>query len=180
MLGASKVTSFRLSFAKRLSGVILDLAAGNGTYHQYFHGDIISLDLTFSQLREVEGKKVCADAAQLPFKDNTFDNVWACSLIHYINADLCDYLHEWIRVTKSGGRIFVHTPNRKSPADVIFRLFHKGWASREKVVRLYTVAELLKYGCVYGEMWFLPILRGFIKAHPRLGHTLILEVRVAK
>jgi len=182
MLGPSKITFFRIEFAQKVSGCVLDCGSGTGEYHKYFNtGDIISLDLTFSQLCNLPGKKVCANAVSLPFQDNVFDVLWACAFIQCIPQDISVYISEWKRVVKPGGKIYILTPNRESPFDFLFRFLHlKNWASYEGTQRLYSASDLAKYGKVYGEIWFLPWLRRLLRSFPSLGHTLMAEIEVKK
>ncbi|MFC1703610.1 class I SAM-dependent methyltransferase [Candidatus Omnitrophota bacterium] len=182
MYGPTKITDFRINFAKNASGRILDCAAGQGAFQQYFSSDdIISLDLSTGQLKNLKKKKVCASATLLPFKDNVFDTVWACGLVQYIRESLEAYLSEWIRVTKHGGKIFVFTPNKISPFNFLCNLLgHKSWDRREGVVRLYAPTELAQFGKVYGEIWFLPFIKNVTARHPRWAHTEMLEITVKK
>ena len=182
MLGPSKLTALRRRFAKKVEGCVLDCGAGTGAYHHLFHTeDIVSLDLYASQLQGVRGKRVCANATQLPFKKDTFDVLWAFAFIQYIKVDLSEFIQEWWRVVKPGGKIVVLTPNGSSPFNPILRFFHlKDWTSYEWITKLYTAVELEQYGKVYGEAWFMPFLQRVLERHPRFGHTLLLEIRVGK
>ncbi len=182
MLGPTWVSSFRIKFARKTSGLILDCAAGTGTYQQFFGSRrIVSFDLHVNQLSNISGLKVCGNAVHLPFKDNIFDTLWACGLVQYIPLPLDQYLSEWVRVTKPDGRIFIFTPNRDSLFSKISPVFgHQHWEELHNVVRLYSVAELRKYGKVYGEIRFLPFLNLLTQRIPSLGHTLMLEMTVAK
>jgi len=182
MLGQSKLTLLRINFAKKVSGCVLDCASGTGAYHRFFNTeDIVSLDLTFSQLKNLKGKRVCADATCLPFRENVFDVLWAFAFIQCIKSDLLEYIQDWYRVVKPRGKIYILTPNRESPVNVLLRFFHlKNWASYEGTRRLYSAKELSRYGKVYGEIWFLPMLCRLLACYPKLGHTLIVEIEVKK
>lgn len=178
MLPPTKITPFRVGYARRLTGKILDCGAGTGAYRSYFSSsDIVSLDYTLSQLRNVPTPKLYADASNLPFKNDVFDGVWNCGVLQYLEGDLRDIINNFIRVTKPNGTIYVLTPNRKSIIDKIKRCLRlPGWASQGPVKKLYSVEELKPFGQVTGEISFLPFLNPLLKAFPGLGHTLMLVI----
>ena len=172
----AKVTKYRIKLAKRLTGLILDIGAGEGDYTPYLNGDIISSDVDFENLERISGKKVVASATDLPFADNTFDNIWSCAVLEHVEIN---FIPEAIRVTKPGGTIYILTPNRNSLYDPIKRLFGYGdWWSNEGHVRLYSLYELRKFGKVWGEVWWAPGLDQIARVLPFLGHTLMLRVDV--
>ena len=176
----SALSKLRIEFASSMSGLILDCGSGEGVYQPYLkrHGDVVSLDLDVDNLRKLDGNKVRASFLMLPFKDNAFDSLWACAVIEHVTEDC---IPEFIRVVKDGGQIAVLTPNRLSPIDLIRRLLRlRTWYSPEGHVRLYSVGELEKYGKVYGEIRFIPILRIFFRKHPRLSHSILLYIQVEK
>jgi SAM-dependent methyltransferase len=173
----SKVTKYRIKCAQELHGRILDLGAGEGDFTQYLKDDVISLEPDFGNLKKITGKKVVGSAVKLSFPDNTFDGIWSCAVLEHVEIN---YIPEAIRVTKPGGTIFILTPNRNSPYDPIKRLFGFGdWWSNEGHVRLYSVDELKKYGKVWGEVWWAPILDQIARIFPLLGHTLMLRIDVS-
>lgn len=49
------------------------------------------------------------------------------------------------------------------------------WGDLENVKRLFSVDDLKRYGRVTGEIRFLPF-ESLFRRHPRLCHTLILEI----
>lgn len=182
MIGPTEQSQFRIDFARRTFGRILDCGSGPGVYQQYFGSkDIVSLDALFSQLETVPGTKVCADAGRLPFKDNTFDCVWSCGVIQYIDVPIEAFLKEWVRVCKPGGKIYILTPNRPSLIDWMkVRLGMKGWASQGPVKKLYSYSELSRFGKVYGEIRFLSWLNKFLWVCPVMAHTIMLEIDITK
>lgn len=182
MLIATQITPFRTFFAKQTYGLVLDCGSGTGEYHPFLGGQrIVSLDITSEQLKSVEGEKVCADAARLPFKDNTFDCIWSCGALQYFRVDIAEVIAEWKRVTKHSGKIYILTPNRDSPFDrVKKRLGMRGWKDLGPVERLYSPSELERFGKVYGEVRFLPFLDRLWKNKPSWAHTLMLEITVSK
>jgi len=161
-----------------MSGLILDCGCGEGLYTPYLKGDVVFLDLDFGALSKLEGKRVQASVVNLPFKDDTFDSLWGCAIIEHVREDC---IPEFIRVVKDGGQVALLTPNRYSPIDLVRRALGMwNWYSHEGHVRLYSVGELRKYGDVYGEIRSLPIFNGLSSRYPRLGHTILLHIRVKK
>ncbi|MBL7139311.1 MAG: class I SAM-dependent methyltransferase [Planctomycetes bacterium] len=175
----SLLTPFRRNWARRLSGRILECGGGIGDYLPYLKGDVTVLDLNLHVLTLLDHpKKIVATCEAMPFADNTFDCIWACAVIQYVHLDT--FLREASRVTRPGGRVLVLVPNGKSPWDVFKRwLGMDTWQSQEGIVRQYTVDDLRRYGTVEGEIRFLP-LEHLFRRLPRLGHTLMLHMKVAK
>lgn len=170
----SELSNLRIEFASRMSGMILDCGSGDGVYHQYLKGNIVSLDIDIDALHKIEGARIIASVHKLPFKDNAFDSVWACAIIEHV---IDDCIPEFIRVVKKGGQLAILTPNRYSPIDIIRRFFRMHtWYSCEGHVRLYSVKELEKYGKVYGEIRFIPILSKIFRSNPRLSHSILLYI----
>jgi len=182
MLPATKITKFRINFAQQTSGLVLDCGCGTGAYQSYLKADkIIGLDFTPSQLENVDALKVCADAAHLPFQKDTFDTIWSCGVLQYLNGTLDEILMNWKKVVKPGGKIYILTPNGNSIIDKIKTCFGiRGWASQGPVVKLYSVKELKSFGSVSGEISFLPFLNRLLRSCPQLGHTLMLEIEINK
>ena len=177
----SKVSHVRKRLALELSGKILDAGCGDDLFGQCLRrvgNKVISLDLDEKAMRGIEGTGVIASCADMPFPDDYFDGVWACALIEHVAEDT---LPEMVRVTRTGGRIIVVTPNRRSPWDPLKHMVGLSiWAQNEGHVRLYSSEELAFYGEVHGEAWFVPHAERFFWRHPNVGHTLILDVRVSE
>ena len=170
----SAVTSFRIKYASTMTGRVLDCGAGEGVYTQYLTNatSIMSVDIDEPALRALGTDYTVAPAENLPFEDNSFDSVWACALVEHIETDV---IPELLRVCKVGGKIAVLTPNRRSPFDPIKKLFgFRTWDQHTGHIHLWTVKELAKYGPVYGEVRFLPLLAWFFKRIPSLAHTIML------
>lgn len=173
----SKITTYRRQCAASLEGRILDCGGGLGDYLPYFHGKVTVLDLELQALRMLRyARKLNAHALHLPFANHSFDSVWACAVVQYLDLD--HFMQEAYRVTISGGRILVLVPNASSPWDKIKKtLGMDSWWDQKGIVRHYTVEDLRMYGKVTGEVQFLPfekLLRNF----PEVGHTLMLEAVV--
>jgi len=184
----SKITKYRISCAKKLHGLILDLGAGEGDYTSYLNGDVVSLDLDFTCLKSVRGLKVAGSALHLPFRNDTFDGIWSCAVLEHVEIN---YIPEAVRITKNGGTIYILTCNRNSPWDPIKRLFgyDDWWSDGRKVrsysageghVRLYSVGELRRFGKVTGEIWWAPGIDQIARYLPIIGHTRMLKIEVTQ
>jgi len=172
----SKVTNYRINCARQLSGKILDLGAGEGDYTKYLNGRAVSMDPDYKNLKEVRGDKIVGSAIDIPFRDDVFDGVWSCAVLEHVEIN---FIPEALRITKSGGTIFILTPNRNSPWDILKRMMGYGdWWSNEGHVRLYSAGELRKYGKVRGETWWAPGIDLLARLFPIIGHTLMLEIKV--
>jgi SAM-dependent methyltransferase len=172
----AKVTKYRIRCARKLSGRILDIGAGEGGYTKHLGSGVVSLDLDYENLKNISGKRVLASAEYLPFPDDTFDGVWSCAVLEHVKTN---YIPEAIRVTKPGGTIYILTPNRYSLYDPLKRILGYGdWWSNEGHVRLYSVSELRTWGKVWGEVWWAPGLDQLARIIPALGHTLMLRIDV--
>lgn len=93
---------------------MLDLGCGNGYFTHYFNkiSTVTAVDYSPSML-EINpcGNKICADANQLPFKDQVFDMTFCANMFHHM-TDHATVLAEIRRVTK---KFFaVVEPNRNS------------------------------------------------------------------
>lgn len=178
-LHRSLLSSYRISCARELRGRILDVGGGLGEYLPYFNGEVVLADINREALRQVPlAACVQASAERLPFQDSCFDAAWACAVAQYL--DLTSFVAELKRVTRNGGRILLLVPNARSPWDYAKRLLgHQTWADQAGIVRQYSVADLQAHGRVMGEVRFLPGDR-WLRSLPRLGHTLMLDITVAK
>jgi SAM-dependent methyltransferase len=177
----SLATKLRTRLASQLRGRILDCGCGDDVFGPTLRrpgNTVVSLDVDLVALRRVPGLRVVADCARLPFRDDSFDAVWACAVIEHLTRDC---LPELIRVTRPGGRLVAVTPNAETPFDWLKRLCgFKTWGEIEGHVRLYTLKELRSFGPVHGETWFVPLLDWFFWRVPRFAHVLILDLLVTE
>lgn len=174
-LHRSKVTKYRKKRAAELNGTILDCGGGLGCYLPFFQGKVVVLDRNQQALELLDyHSKVIADAENLPFADNSFDNVWACAVCQYLNLD--GFVREAKRITRAGGHVLILVPNANSPWDIIKKLLGMGtWWDQEGIVKQYSVRELKQFGKVTGEIQFLPFEK-LLRNWTYLGHTLMLEI----
>lgn len=113
------------SFAEK-GKLILEIGCGMGTDSRHIsrrQADIVSLDLSFNNvdftlkgmhLLNLTGMGVCADAENLPFKDNAFDVVYSFGVLHH-TPDTQKAINEIYRVLKPNGKC-------------VTMLYHKGYA----------------------------------------------------
>lgn len=84
--------------------------------------DTSSEAAAIARLRTPEGRIVCAAAERLPFRDRSFDIVYCYSTLEHV-ADAARSIGEMIRVLKSDGRLYVHTPHRWACFEGHYKLF---------------------------------------------------------
>jgi len=178
-LHRSLLSPYRIACARELRGRILDVGGGLGDYLPYFSGEVVLADVNHEALRQAPlAARVQASGERLPFHDSSFDAAWACAVAQYL--DLTRFVAELERVTRAGGRILLLVPNARSPWDRLKRLLgYETWADQAGIVRQYSVDDLAVHGRVTGEVRFLPGER-WLRGLPRLGHTLMLDITVAK
>lgn len=177
-LHKTEITKYRIECANKMSGRVLDVGGGLGCYLPYFASDDVTiLDADKETLDRLNYEnKVLGDAAKTPFDDHAFDCIWACAVAEYLDCSLDEFISEMKRICVPGGYIVMLVPNGKSPWDRIKNAIGlPTWGDLENVKWLFNVDDLEKYGKVTGEIRFLPFER-LLRKHPRLGHTLILEI----
>lgn len=179
-LHKSEISKYRIECAGKMTGKVLDVGGGLGAYLPYFNATHVTVldsdEQTLFRLNHDD--KVLADAVNLPFDDNSFDNIWACAVCQYFNID--KFIKEAKRVCLDGGFIYILVPNAKSPWDKIKKLFGmKVWADQEGIYSQYSVCDLSKYGKVYGEIRFLPFEKLF-RNNLKTAHTLMLVIKNEK
>ncbi len=105
--------------------IVLDVGTGTGVFLPFLlsrvgdSGQIVAIDFAEEMLKIARAKRfngnvcyLCADIADIPRDDETFDNVVCYSSFPHFQ-DKPGALAEIFRVTRSGGRLFIcHTSNR--------------------------------------------------------------------
>lgn len=79
------------------------------------HSSFVHLDLNRSSLLDAKYHQpisdyVIAEATTLPFRDGSFDSVFASEILEHL-PNSGDALNEWSRVLKPGGHLIIFTPN---------------------------------------------------------------------
>lgn len=122
----------------RHDAVALDAGAGRGTRNRHPYKDLVArlvgVDVT-PGIRENDlvDHAVLADLERLPFRDASFDLVFSKFVLEHLDSPLSAF-RELRRVTKPGGALVIHTPNRFHYVAVIARLtperFHEWFNAR--------------------------------------------------
>lgn len=181
----TEISRYRIECAGRMRGKVLDVGGGLGVYLPYFGSkDVTVLDINEEALRRLNyDKKVLGDACHLPFENDVFDSIWACSVCLYITENIEEFINEASRVLKKdAGRIIIELPNPDSIWNKWKGMLGLGtWMDDKDIKHLYTVEELRKYGEVTGEVKFLPaFLDKAIRQKSKWWHTLMLEIKVGE
>ena len=95
---------------------VLDAGCGNGKNMFRKDCSFIGTDISSEMIKIINNKGlngIIADIRDLPFNDNTFDAVISVAVLHHIYSENTENdcrvkaIKELIRVTKSGGQIFI-------------------------------------------------------------------------
>ena len=94
------------------NSLILDAGCGNGKNMFRKDCSFIGIDSSQSMVDIVNGqnkKAIVADICKVPFNNNYFDATISIAVIHHLESytKRKDAIDELIRVTKSGGKIFI-------------------------------------------------------------------------
>ena len=148
--------SWRKQAAEKLNpGSVLDLGSGTGaSYTDLINFDVTALDPDeqMLSLNNFE-KKVVGKGEELPFKENSFDNVLCCFVWRNV-ADTEKALSEVYRVLKPGGKFILLDMTR--PKNSFLKLIHKiGTFILLHFVGLLTL-NLKEYRFLYKSLDFYP------------------------
>jgi len=97
-------------------GVVMDAGAGRGRQYPYDYGEFVSRIVGVDAGAEIAANQnvdaaVIADLAALPFGVATFDLVFSKYVLEHL-TDPVRVFRELRRVTRQGGHLVVHAPNR--------------------------------------------------------------------
>ena len=148
--------SWRKQAAKKLNpGSVLDLGSGTGaSYTDLINFDVTALDPDeqMLSLNNFE-KKVVGKGEELPFKENSFDNVLCCFVWRNV-SDTEKALSEVYRVLKPGGKFILLDMTR--PKNSFYKLIHKiGTYVLLHIVGFITL-NLKEYSFLYKSLDFYP------------------------
>jgi len=148
--------SWRKQAAKKLNpGSVLDLGSGTGaSYTDLINFDVTALDPDeqMLSLNNFE-KKVVGKGEELPFNENSFDNVLCCFVWRNVD-DTEKALSEVYRVLKPGGKFILLDMTR--PKNTFYKLIHKiGTYILLHFVGLITL-NLKEYRFLYKSLDFYP------------------------
>ena len=148
--------SWRKQAAEKLNpGSVLDLGSGTGaSYSDLINFDVTALDPDeqMLSLNNFE-KKVVGKGEELPFKENSFDNVLCCFVWRNV-ADTEKAQSEIYRVLKPGGKFILLDMTR--PKNSFLKLIHKiGTYILLHFVGFITL-NLKEYSFLYKSLDFYP------------------------
>lgn len=92
---------------KNFGGKVLDIGAGTGFIRENSNLDVLEVDISLAMCKKNGGDIICADAENLPFKDESFDNVISSLTFQWLDDVVA--ATESYRVLKKKGRIGVAT-----------------------------------------------------------------------
>ncbi len=148
--------SWRRQAAENLSpGSILDLGSGTGaSYSDLKNFNVTALDPDEKMLSLNKfDKKIVGKSEELPFEENSFDNVLCCFVWRNV-SDTEKALDEVYRVLRQGGKFVLLDMTR--PAKNILKLFHKiGTFALLHFIGLITL-NLNEYRFLYKSLDFYP------------------------
>ena len=148
--------SWRKQAAKELNpGTVLDLGSGTGaSYSDLKNFDVTALDPDVKMLSLNNfKKKVVGIGEELPFKENSFDNVLCCFVWRNM-SDTEKALSEVYRVLKPGGKFILLDMTR--PKNSFLKIIHKiGTYILLHFVGFITL-NLKEYSFLYKSLDFYP------------------------
>lgn len=117
----------------------LDIGCGNGGISEHFasRNEHYAVDVSDRRTNSTAPYRFSlVDSERLPFPDRFFDIVISHHVIEHVN-DQGLHLDEMARTTKSGGTVYIATPNRTSP-------FMEGHFNNDRVLRYRDMAGLFR------------------------------------
>lgn len=121
-----------LSLGCHSDSFILDLGCGTGedtVFVSKATRKIIGVDLSSTALKQFIKNGfagLIADVQSLPFPNNSFDFTVCFGLLHHLvgQGDLCAYLKEFARVTRSHGYVLAMEPNVFNHSGLLMNIFN--------------------------------------------------------
>lgn len=154
---------------------VLDIGAGTGIVSATVAAqgrDVIGLDASIGMLGQaverLAGRRVCADATKVPFRDDAFDAVYAMWLLHLV-PDSATVVRECMRVLRPGGCFVTsvdmhasHLMVEDDVTEVLARFAPPGWHAGETDARQHVLAAAEAAGGSYlGETTYVAHGRGY-------------------
>ena len=181
----TELSDYSIECAGKMKGKVLDSGGGLGTYLPYFSSkDVTVLDISQEALDRLDWpQKICCDACHTPFDDNTFNSIWACSIVVYLPEPIETFIDECKRIMVKDGNslLIIQLPNPDSIWNrVKKRLGMRSWEDDESpFFHMYDVKYLRQFGTLTGEVRFLPVwFNRIIRNRPFFWHTVMLEITV--
>ncbi len=159
-----------------VSGRILDNGCGTGALFEHLpNADIIGLDLSSEMIRlaRTRSKRVLiSDSQRIPFADESFDTIFARSLLHHLN-DYHTGIQEMARVLCKGGEVVSVDTNKSVLSILPRRLLNKdGHFSNEH--KNFHRQELIKAFSQQLDVQYVGFF-GYV-AYPILGFPDIINI----
>ena len=148
--------SWRRQATKNLNpGNVLDLGSGTGASYEdlkSFNVTALDPDKQMLSLNKFD-KKIVGNAENLPFNENSFDNVLCCFVWRNI-SETDKAMNEVFRVLKPGGKFILLDMTR--PKNSVLKILHKfGTFILLHLIGLITV-NLKEYSFLYKSLDFYP------------------------
>lgn len=112
--------------AKRFKGKVLDIGCGTGYGSRFLYdlgNEVSSIDVSEAAINHARKKYagpeyIKSSAENIPFPDEAFDAIMAFEVIEHV-PDPYKALSEMRRVLKTGGSLFISTPNPRNLRNII-------------------------------------------------------------
>ncbi|MFA5260454.1 MAG: class I SAM-dependent methyltransferase [Candidatus Omnitrophota bacterium] len=122
--------NFMPELSKEKGRSILDLGCGRGRISAFFvsYGmNVVGLDInSYEEMRKHESqdlKFVIGSAGEMPFQQHSFDLIFSCSAMQYLDHELV--FNELARVIKMGGYVYLHENMPNNPIVLFYRWLRK-------------------------------------------------------
>ena len=144
---------------------LLDIGCGTGRNTNYININITGIDISEEQIKQCnKGNNIVADMCELPFENNSFDNIISIASFHHLsNIDRRKLaLYEMHRVLKKNGRVQLSVWSRIQP-DKTRRKFEKygdtvvKWREVPRYYYIFSIPEitdlLKQYFVIISHIW---------------------------
>lgn len=169
---------------------LLDIGCGNGFFTYYLEKsfDTVALDFSYSMLKRNASKmKLCGSAAELPFKNRSFDITFCSNLLHHLDEPEVA-VSEMKRVSRR--YVVISEPNRNNPLMFLFGLLKKEERGTLKFSLRYMkhLVERTGMGLIGASQrgivlpnktpdWLLPVLKRLDGEYPFAFYNIIISER---
>lgn len=151
---------------------LLDIGCGTGRNTNYTNVNITGIDISEEQIKQCNSKSnnksnnnyIIADMCELPFQDNSFDNIISIASFHHLSNEKRrkQALSEMYRVLKKNGRVQLSVWSRIQP-DKTRRKFKKygdtvvKWREVPRYYYIFSIPEitdlLKQYFVIISHIW---------------------------
>lgn len=152
---------------------LLDIGCGTGRNTNYTNVNITGIDISEEQIKQCNSNKsnnksnnnyIIADMCELPFQDNSFDNIISIASFHHLSNEnrRKQALSEMYRVLKKNGRVQLSVWSRIQP-DKTRRKFEKygdtvvKWREVPRYYYIFSIPEitdlLKQYFVIISHIW---------------------------